>query len=133
MRIRANLTSLFAAIILGSGCGGDGDGGTGSYTPSLTGRWTARIPALDYDVVDFTLVAGQGGTVSGSGFIQSNGKRNVSIQGVHNHPNVSLTLNGEAMCTGSFTGAFTDDNTISGTAADTRGDCRPGAWTLKRQ
>jgi hypothetical protein len=133
MRARAHLGSLFVAIILSSGCGGDGDGGTGSRAPSLTGRWVLRYPSLDHNTADLTLVEGQGGTVSGSGVILSNGRSNVTVGGLHNHPNVSLTFDAGNMCTGSFTGTFTDDNTLAGNTIRNRGDCGPTAWTLKRQ
>lgn len=134
MRARHQVVSLFAAILLVAGCSGDGDGGTGPSAPSLAGRWTARVSYLNYDVVDFTLVEGQGGAISGSGFIQSDGQRNVNITGLHTHPSVSLTLDGATRCTGSFSGTFTDNNTISGTITTTRGDCRGGeALMLKRQ
>ncbi len=133
MRVARPIAGLFLAVLLVAGC--SGDGGTGSKSPSLTGTWGHTDPALPAlgILVTLTLVEGEGGAVSGSGQILSNGPRNVSITGIHNNPNVSLTLSGGTSCTGSFTGTFSDNNTITGTTTRSAGDCRAGTWTLKRQ
>jgi hypothetical protein len=138
MRLFVQLAFVTALPVLAA-CSGDSPSGPGGgNTISATGRWTYVIPALPQigPVVDVQLTENSQGVISGTGQIYDTNYYNAVVSGTHSGSTVNLTAT-TSVCTAVFSGSFTDDNTITGTAvaqnAATNRDCRQGTWTLKRQ
>ena len=104
---------------------------------SVAGHWTYVVPSLPQigAVVDLQLTEDNQGVISGTGQIYDTNYYSAVVSGTHSGATVNLTAT-TSVCKAVFSGSFTDNNTITGTAvaqnAATNRDCRQGTWTLKR-
>jgi len=107
---RLFLVLLFAAVLL-LGCGG-GDSSTSPSNPIMDGSWTGSIGG---DVFSLSL-SQDGNNVTGSvvGTRADGQTESGTINGTNTYPNVSLTFSMTGFNPFTFTGTFSDANTVSG-------------------
>jgi hypothetical protein len=105
---------LIVLLCLVSSCN---DGPTGPRTPSATGTWVGTRPATGFTlVVTFMLSEGEAGAITGTGLATGPRTSNLTILGGdHTHPTIVFTFDfGPGFDPATFTGTFTDDDTIAG-------------------
>lgn len=84
-------------------------------TPTLSGDWEMTgLPAADI-VTLFMLVQIDANYVSGDLTITNDSQQSFNVTGNNNYPNVVLDFNSGLQLAFTFTGAFTDPNTVTGT------------------
>ncbi len=117
MRWKRVVASAVAAVAVGWGCGGDGDTPIPPAVPSITGEWGGARAELGWNVsVDLTLTEHDDGRFDGFGQIRIDplGDLDGTVEGRHDHPDVSFEAEAFGAWRASFDGAFTGDDTIAG-------------------
>lgn len=112
MRALAVVSLLIA--LAAAGC----EDSSGPATPSLTGRFVGATTGVQADLN----LTETGGNVTGNGTIVAPNPANVlqsltipvTVTGTHAHPNVTLTARATGQPDATFTGAFQDANTVTG-------------------
>jgi hypothetical protein len=101
---------LFATVVI-MGCGDD-NGPTTPANPTMDGTWQGVAQGLAVFVLELSQ---SGTTVTGDGTI-SDATRvdNVTVDGSNVYPDVTLTISIVGYNPITFTGSFSDDNTVSG-------------------
>ncbi len=84
-------------------------------TPTLDGNWQMTgLPAGEI-VVLFMLVQINANLVSGDLDIANDSQQSFNVTGNNNYPGVLLDFNSGSQLAFTFTGSFTDDDTVTGT------------------